>query len=211
MKAVKYPWAPDVYLAFPWRYKLDKNIRPGSFLMVSRDGERWTRYEAPYYFAAGGTLDGLTIREALMEQGMIRRGDRIWQYGTIRFTEHAGALYGGVEHEGGIHDRLLRLTQRLDGFVSLDAGAEGGSATTKPLTFSGGVLRINFEAAGSLRVQVLDEAGKAVAESEPATGDAVSHEVRWTGGADLRKLEGKTVRLRFDLKNAKLYAFQFGP
>lgn len=57
-----------------------------------------------------------------MEQGMTRRGDEIWQYGTVRFTEHGGALYGGVEHEGGYGDRLLRLVQRLDGFVSLDAG-----------------------------------------------------------------------------------------
>ena len=210
MKGTKYPWAPDVYLAFPWRYKLAENIRPGSFLMVSRDGERWTRYEAPYYFAAGDTVDGRTVREALMEQGMVRRGDRIWQYGTIRFTEHAGALYGGVEHEGGIHDRMLRLQQRLDGFVSLDGGPQGGWALTRPLTFAGSTLRINYEAAGSLKVQVIDEAGKTVAESMPATGDAVSHEVQWTGGSPLRGLEGKPVRLRFELQNAKLYAFQFG-
>lgn len=211
MKAIKYPWAPDVYLAFPWRYKLAQNIRPGSFLMVSRDGERWTRYEAPYYFAAGDTVDGRTVREALMEQGMIRRGDRLWQFGTLRFTEHAGALYGGVEHEGGIHDRLLRLTQRLDGFVSLDGGTEGGWAVTKPLTFAGSNLRINFEAAGSLRILVLDESGKTVAESVPTTGDAVAQEVRWAGGFDLRALEGKPVRLRFELRNAKLYAFELGP
>lgn len=208
MKAVKYPWAPDVYLAFPWRYKLAQNIRPGSFIMVSRDGERWTRYEAPYYFGSGFDLDGRTVLEALMEQGMVRRGARIWQFGTVRFTEHAGALYGGVEHEGGIHDRFLRLSQRLDGFVSLDAGPDGGVAVTKPFTFKGTRLMIN--AKGSVRVSMLDESGKPLPgfEGAEATGDSVSQEVRLS---TLSALEGKVVRLRFELRDAKLFAFQFTP
>jgi hypothetical protein len=150
------------------------------------------------------------VLEALMEQGMIRRGDQIWQFGTVRFTEHAGALYGGVEHEGGIHDRMLRLTQRLDGFVSLDAGPEGGSAVTKPLTFKGNRLTLNLAAKGSVRVAIVDESGKVLPgyESAEATGDSVSQEIRWA--SDLAALEGKPVRLRFELRDAKLFAFQFG-
>jgi hypothetical protein len=211
MKAIKYPWAPDVYLAFPWRYNLAENIRPGSFIMVSRDGERWTRYESPYYLESGWALNGRTVVEALMEQGMIRRGERIWQFGTVRFTEHGGALYGGVEFEGGIHDRLLRLTQRLDGFVSLDAGPDGGFALTKPLTFKGARLTINVAAKGSVRVAILDASGKTIPgfESAEVSGDSVSKEIQWP--ADLTSLEGKPVRLRFELRDAKLFAFQFGP
>jgi hypothetical protein len=211
MKAIKYPWAPDVFLAFPWRYKLAQNIRPGSFLMVSRDGEKWTRYETPYYFESGWELQGRTVREALLEQGMVRRGDRIWQYGTVRFTEHAGALYGGVEHEGGIHDRMIRLSQRLDGFVSLGAGPEGGVAVTRPLTFKGARLRLNLQAKGSVKVAILDESGKPIPGFEAeVTGDSVEREAAFAGGADLSSLEGKPVRLRFELRDAKLFAFQFG-
>ena len=55
----------------------------------------------PYYLGPGWQLDDRQVLEALMEKGMIRRGDEIWQYGNVRFTEHGGALYGGVEHEGG--------------------------------------------------------------------------------------------------------------
>jgi hypothetical protein len=159
---------------------------------------------------SGWAMNGRTVLEALMEQGMVRRGDKIWQFGTVRFTEHAGALYGGVEHEGGAHDRLLRLTQRLDGFVSLDAGPEGGSAITKPLTFKGTRLTLNMAAKGSVRVALLDDAGNVIPgyESAEATGDAVSQEIRFT--SDLAALEGKSVRLRFELKDAKLFAFQFG-
>ncbi|HEX7901474.1 MAG TPA: LamG-like jellyroll fold domain-containing protein [Planctomycetota bacterium] len=207
LKAVKYPWAPDVYLAFPWRYVLSKNVRPGSFLMVSRDGERWTRYETPYYFESGFELEGRKVQEALLENGMVRRGDKLWQFGTIRFTEHAGALYGGVEHEGGIHDRLLRLTQRLDGFVALEAGPDGGVAVTKPLTFKGGRLRLNFK--GAVKVSILDASGQPCPGFEGAevTGDAVDRELPW----DVSALEGKPVRLRFELKDAKVFAFQFAP
>ena len=85
-RASKYPWAPDAYVAFPWRYVRDTNVRPGSFLMTSRDGTTWRRYEPPYYFKPGDRIDGHIVQEALMEPGMIRRGDELWQYGTARCT-----------------------------------------------------------------------------------------------------------------------------
>ncbi|MGA2501711.1 MAG: LamG-like jellyroll fold domain-containing protein, partial [Tepidisphaeraceae bacterium] len=213
--AVKYPWAPDVYLMFPWRYVAGKNIRPGSFLMVSRDGENWKVYENPYYFPAGWTMDGREVLEALTEQGLVRRGDQLWQWGTVRFTEHGGALYRGVEHEGSGFDRLLRLTQRLDGFVSLDA-AKTGWAVTKPLTFAGRHLELNLVATGGARVAILDQDGKPllgfdIADCRPIKGDSLRHRVIWKGG-DLASLQGKTVRLRLKLEDAKLYALQFvGP
>jgi len=34
--------------------------------------------------------------------------------------------------------------------------------------------------------------------------------VSWKSGADLGKLAGQTVRLRFELKDADLYSLQFG-
>jgi len=215
LQAVKYPWAPDTYLAFPWRYLKGTNIRPGSFLMVSRDGENWKRYEDPYYFPSGWKLDGRTVHEALMEQGLVRRGDEIWQFGTVRFTEHGGVLYGGVEHEGGYFDRLLRLSQRLDGFVALSSGPGKGTAVTRPLVFAGNRLRLNAVSEGAIRVAVLDEDGKpiggfALENCEPVRGDRLEHEVHWNAGQALGKLEGKTVRLQFELSDARLFAFQFG-
>jgi hypothetical protein len=213
-KGIKYPWAPDVYLAFPWRFLPEGNIRPGSFLMVSRDGENWRRYEPPYYLSPGWELDGRAVLEALMEQGMIRRGDDIWQYGTVRFTEHGGALYGGVEHEGGYGDRLLRLVQRLDGFVSLDAGDPVGTVVTRPLVFEGRRLVLNVAAEGSLSVGLLDEAGNpipgfTVAECDPISVDSTRKMVSWRGNDDLRRLAGKVVRLQLRMQKAKLFALQF--
>jgi hypothetical protein len=210
----KYPGAPDAFLSFPWRYVRDANVRPGSFMMTSRDGVEWKVYEPPYYFAAGFKLNGRTVLEALMEPGLIVRGDEVWQYGTVRFTEHGGALYGGVEHEGGYFDSLLRLVQRLDGFVSLDAGSATGTVTTRPLSFGGKALTINAAAKGTIRVAPLDLSGKAMAgyrieDCDPIRTDSVRHVVTWKGRSDVSSLAGKTVRVRFELTDAKLYAMQF--
>lgn len=214
-KAVKYRWAPDTYLAFPWRYVAEENVRPGSFLMVSRDGEHWIRYEDPYYFEAGWSLDGRKVLEALMEDGMIRRGDRIWQFATVRFTEHGGVLYGGKEHEGGVHDRLLRLEQRLDGFVALEAGKETGRVITKPFVFHGSKLFLNLAAQGSARVGFLDEnnrpiPGYSLADCEPIRADSVAYAVSWRGsGESVEALAGRVVKLEFELTDTKLFALQF--
>jgi hypothetical protein len=215
MKATKYAWAPDTYLAFPWRYVGKSNIRPGSPMMVSRDGERWSLYEPPYYFASGWELDGRTVLEALSEQGIVRRGDEIWQYMTVRFTEHAGALYGGVEHEGGVHDRLIRTVQRLDGFVSLESAPDQpGVAVTKPFTFKGRKLEMNAAVQGSLKVALLDAEGKPIAgfttqDCRTVQGDSVRHVITWTGGSDVSALAGKVCRLRLEFDAAKIFALQF--
>jgi hypothetical protein len=217
-KAHKYAWAPDVYVAFPWRYVLDGNIRPGSFLMVSRDGTNWTRYEDSYYFPSGWNLNGREVLEALMEHGMIRRGDELWQFGTVRFTEHGGALYSGVEHEGGTHDRLLRLVQRLDGFVAatpVDLSVGAGTLVTKPFIFSGEHLVLNLDASGgSARVEMQDADGRPILgygleDSRPLEEDGTQLKVAWQSRDGLAALAGSPVRLKVELTNAHLFAFQF--
>ena len=48
------------------------------------------------------------------------------------------------------------------------------------------------------------------AESQPTIVDNIDEPVRWKEKNDLTDLLGKTVRLRFHLWNAELYAFWFG-
>lgn len=215
-KAHKYEWAPDTYIAFPWRFLKEGNVRPGSFLMVSRDGVKWKRYEDPYYFASGWELNGRKVIEALTEHGLIRRGNEIWQYGTVRFTEHGGIMYGGVEFEGGTHDRLMLLKQRLDGFVSLDAGKKTGEIVTKPLIFEGNQLQLNIktEEKGSARVAILNEAGQPIPgysldDCDPVQTDNTAHTVTWNNNSDLTSLANKEIQLKIQLQHTKLYALQF--
>jgi len=109
-----------------------------------------------------------------------------------------------------------RYTLRTDGFVSVRAGAAAGELLTKPVRFAGGelVLNLSTSAAGSLRVEIQDAdgvavAGFALADCRPIVGDAIEYAVRWRGDPELASLAGKPVRLRFVLKEADLFSLRF--
>ena len=87
---------------------------------------------------------------------------------------------------------------------------------TRPLVFSGQTLSINFStsAAGSIRVELQHPDGRPIpgftlADSYELFGDRLDRLVEWKPGSKLGQLAGKPVRLRFVLKDADLYSFQF--
>ncbi|MFN7926105.1 MAG: hypothetical protein U0Q16_38765 [Bryobacteraceae bacterium] len=111
---------------------------------------------------------------------------------------------------------LRRYTLRPDGFASVHAPYAGGEMVTKPLRFQGSKLEINFStsAPGSVRVEIQDAAGApipgfAMADAREMIGDLVDRAVSWKQGASVSALAGKTVRLRFALKDADLYSLRF--
>lgn len=113
---------------------------------------------------------------------------------------------------------LSRYVLKLDRIASIHAGFAGGEALTRPLVFAGRQLEINYStsAAGWLRIEITDEAGRALpgyslAESAEITGDEIEGTARWKAGSDLSALAGKPVRLRIRLKDADLYALRFRP
>ena len=104
----------------------------------------------------------------------------------------------------------------MDGFVSVNALFRGGELVTKPFTFLGSKLELNFvtSAAGGIRVEVQDENGKsisgfALADCPEMIGDEIGRVVSWTGGADVSNQAGKPVRLRLSMKDADLYSLRF--
>ena len=87
---------------------------------------------------------------------------------------------------------------------------------TKPIVFSGHQLQLNLatSAAGGVRVEIQDQDGKPIngfvlKDCPEIFGDSINRTVTWQNGSDVKSLAGKTVRLRFQLKDADLYAFQF--
>ena len=84
---------------------------------------------------------------------------------------------------------------------------------TKPLIMEGKKLHLNVEAPqGEVRAEILDAEGKQVLsgfsreECIPVRGDSLDGELKWKK-SNLAALAGKTVRLRFALRDARLYAF----
>lgn len=113
---------------------------------------------------------------------------------------------------------LRRYSMRLDGFASVHAPYAGGELLTRPLTFTGDRLELNFatSAAGSIRVEIQDAAGQpingfAASDCVEVIGNEIERVIRWKGGTDVSALAGKTVRLRFVMKDADLYALRFAP
>ena len=118
-----------------------------------------------------------------------------------------------LQEKGGI---IRRYIIRLDGFVSLHAPLAGGEVVTKPITFSGNQLFMNLStsAAGSVRVEIQNSEGLPLpgfmlADCYEIYGDNLERAVGWKGNPDLTALNGKTVRLRFVIKDADIYSFVF--
>ena len=127
-------------------------------------------------------------------------------------------------------------TSRRDGFVSVD-GIKGLAGTapvgrphfpeyselvTRSFSFSGSRPHLNLEAARQqwgagpceVRVEILAPnhayiPGYEFGDADPITEGDLDCVASWKGGSDLSQLAGRTVKLRFYFKNAKLYSFQF--
>jgi hypothetical protein len=210
---MKYPWAPDTYVAFYWagfHHQLDNdhedNKRRRTRVAVSRDGETWKYYRNAWYIDSIGQVKGQDARDGMSLYGLVRHDDEIWHYAEF-----------SNQNNGNGDKQYSRLKQVLDRFIALDSGPSPGMATTYPLVFSGSKLQINARATGGfIRVALLDAQGNAIPgysldDCTPYSGDHVRHTVGWTGGSNLSWLAGQTVRVRFELTSARIYAFQFVP
>lgn len=190
--------------------RIGTDLTDGVF-MSSRDGLSFHRWDEAF------------LRPGPQEEGRWVYGDNYQSYGL---WETKSAVPGGVPeislhfNEGSWRDethRLRRYSIRLDGFVSLHASYAGGELTTKPIQFQGKRLSLNYatSAAGSVRVEFQDAAngqaipGFTLADSEELFGDSTDQPAYWKGGPDVSRLVGKAVRLRFVLRDADLYSFQF--
>ncbi len=111
---------------------------------------------------------------------------------------------------------LRRYSMRLDGFASVRAEYSGGELLTRPVTFAGVSLSLNFatSAAGSIRVEIQTPEGTPIPgftalECREQIGNEIDRIVSWNAVSDVSSLAGKAVRLRFVMKDADLYALKF--
>jgi hypothetical protein len=204
-----YYRAPHIFLGLPTRYLPERGSLTEGLLMSSRDGRAFHRWREAF------------IRPGLNSEKWQNRSNYVW-LGIVE-TESAtpGAprdlsLYVNEGYYEGGSCSIRRYTLRIDGFVSVQAPMRGGELITKPLTFKGRELIVNYStsAAGSLRVEVQSADGTPVEglslkECAEAYGDHVEQAIRWTSDGRLEELQGKPVRLRFVLRDADLYSFRF--
>ena len=205
------PGAEHIYLSFPNRYVQERTLdsnhgTPGvndALFMTSRDTVHWKRY-AEAWVRPG--LDELnwTDRNNYPTWGLVETSPTEW---SMYISEHY--------RRPGIPCRLRRLAVRPHGFVSIHADYDGGEFTTRPITFTGRELLLNYStsAAGWVKVEIQDIEGKPVpgfsmAEMNELYGDRLEGRVQWRGGPGLAALVDRPLRLRFALKDADLFAFR---
>lgn len=111
---------------------------------------------------------------------------------------------------------LRRYSMRLDGFGSVRAGYSGGELLTKPFTFEGDTLKLDFStsAAGEIKVEIQDENGEVISgfsydDCQIIIGNEINKSVSWGKDKKLSSLVGKSIRLRFVMKDADLYSMKF--
>jgi hypothetical protein len=230
-----YYRAPHIYIGFPARYVDHGWLEATKRLPELAERQQRSASSERYGTAVTDTLlmtsrNGSSFHrwdEAFLRPGLRTRFN--WSYGDNYMAWHLVetasddddsprelSLYATESYFTGSDARLRRYTLRLDGFGSVSAPLSGGELITRPFTFQGDKLSINFStsAGGSVRMELQDGSGRpvpgrALADCPAIFGDHVEYEVSWKDAASLRPLAGKPVRLRIELKDADLFALRF--
>jgi len=215
--------APHIYIATPARFMAGRHALTADLMEQGGiDPDSWLGKDcsdAVFMTSRGGNQYDRTFLEAFIRPGI---GPRNWTsrtnypaLGIVQTGPTEMSMYV-TRHNAQPSYFLQRLTLRLDGFVSVNAPYRGGEMVTNPLAFAGKKLVLNFgtSAAGSMRVEIQNEQGRpidgyAMDDCKPIIGDQIERVVEWTAGADVSKLAGQAVRLRFLMKDADLYSMQF--
>jgi len=216
-----YYRAPQIYIALAKRFFPDKVALPASQAktLVQNPGYRIASSDSIFMTTRGGSHYERTFMEAFIRPGPMPEDwiarDNAPALGVVPANEREMFIYR-LSHYAQPSSHMARYRLRADGFVSVHAPYGGGQLITKPFTFSGNHLELNFEtsAAGSMRVEIQDEngvpqTGYTLAECPEMIGDDIARTIKWSEGDNVNKLAGKTVRLRFVMKDADLYSLRF--
>ena len=212
--ATKYYAAQDAYFMLPAAYyHWGEDDFPATMdvqLLTSRDGIAWRRQGGRRAFLRQGFDDTALSGMLFANPWFIPVGDELWLYYNGTARKHGPGDDVERERRSGI----FRASLRLDGFVAVEADYGGGSFSTPPLRFAGERMEVNFDggAGGWLRVAVLDEGGAPIAgygreEAGVVMGNGTAKEVCWQ--EPIGALAGRAVRLRFEMRDCRLYAMQF--
>ena len=193
------------------RYKMFFCGEPQMTVAFSADGLHWSEALPIPQIEAHGTHPNAFWAETL---GKYVGWGTIFPSAPIFFHDEIWIYYGaGDGYFFNWRNGYLALaTLRSDGWAGYEPIATDMPAviTTQPLTFDGTSVGITADVSddGSVRVAILDKAGNQLVRSQLVRSTVTDCSVQWEPSQGLADLRGKEIRLRFQLHNAKLYAFQ---
>ena len=195
----------QMYHAFPGDNTLDIQ------LAVSRDALSWQRVGNREVFIPLGDVGSWDRFNHSLASSPVMVDDEIRIYYGGRTWRHpvCGKLYEGAD-TGPVWSGIGMATLKRDRFVHLAASFDGGYAETPDLVIPDGRLHVNTQSRfGTLRVIVCDGEGRPFpgGESKPLSEDSLDAVVEWDTASLMDLAKGRSLRFRFELKNAKLYSF----
>jgi len=198
-----YLRAPHQYIALAARF-IDNSTESDALFMTARAGSLvYDRLFPDRYIDPADEIGPQAARSNFPAENSVRTG-------PAEMSFYVGHNYRSVSNH------LRRYSLRLDGFVALSVTNGVGEVLTKPLTFEGQRLRLNYKARsnGNVRVEIRDingspVGGRALADAVPLTGDEIDGVVSWSGGNSVAPLSATPVVLRFVMENADLFAMRF--
>lgn len=174
-------------------------------LAVSHDNKNWNRVANEQTFLplgpSGSWDDGMVFCVP-----MFNHGNKTLIY------------YSGWDNSHDSRKRQSAIglaTLRMNGFVSLDAGGELATVTTKAIQNAEGPLLVNADASkGSLRAELIDADGNtipgySIKDCLPVDKDEIIQFVRWKKHAELPE-KVNILKIWFEVTNTKLYGFYAG-
>lgn len=175
--------------------------------MTSRDGINWHRFDEAFITAGIERKTNWVYGDCYPAFGMIQTtSDKEFAPDEISMYMHEGRRWGGST-------RLYRYTMRQDGFASYRADYPQCTLYTKPFTFSGNKLSINFStsARGYMFITLCDRFGKPIEgfESCELFGDSLDRTVYFGESCDVSALAGEEITMRFVMSDADIYSFVF--
>lgn len=213
--------APHIYVAIGARFMPNRQVVSDEQAATLKVNPKYYRdcSDAVLMTSRGGSAYDRTFMESYIRPGI---GLRNWvsrsNYPVLNIVQTSSEEMSVYVNEDYAQPtaHIKRYSMRLDGFSSLKADYKGGYAVTKPFTFSGKALEINYatSAAGSIRVEIQDQAGNplegyTVDNCQEMIGNEIRRVVTWNGKSDVSPLAGKVVRLRIFMKDSDLYSFRF--
>jgi hypothetical protein len=197
-----YPGAPGEHMLFTSIYK-GATDSTTLRLAASPDGTLWNwvpggdvmrpgpdgAWDGGYFFIGGGTMIELP-------------DDRV----ALPF------LTSRLPHK---FPRFMRqgaaglATWRKERIAALVADSEG-EFYTPIMSVQGDTLCLNFETrrAGYVKVEVVDNKVRALADCDPLVGDQLKAKVTWKGESSLHQSNQEQLQLHFRMRAARIYSFE---
>lgn len=170
--------------------------------MSSRDGLQWKRWDDSFLTPGPEHEHNWVYGDCYPSTGLIETPS------DLTPGSNEISMYVNSNHFGRIPTVLRRYTIRKDGFVSYQAKYPISKIVTKPFTFDGSKLSVNFStsAVGFITIKIIGESKEL--NSFEIFGDHPERAVYFREG-ELRDLAGEKVQFEITMRDANLFSFMF--